>query len=480
MCPFVSGGRPPTRPEHRAPWGVTERVCLHRPARSVPADRADDGSGVAARRPAVNLLIDAGTGGGISVVAVTHGGDGGTRRSGDPGPDHADLPGSALAESPAWLGPVMYAGFYLLLIASAARFVSHHGWHGATPAVTGLGAGLALAYAVGMVLRLPRPVRLGWLALVVVLWVALVAAAPSFGICAVPLFFVALPVLSTRATVALAAVLTAVVIVAQVRLGARIEPSLVLTPVAVAGLTVAGYAALAAQTRRQRRLIAELVSTRESLAAAERTAGVLAERARLAREIHDSLAQGFSSTRMLLQAAQRVWDADPATARAHVARAAEATADNLAEARRVINDLAPTELADGTRPLPDALRELASRTEADAGLPVTVRVDGTPGPIAPRVAAALLRVAQGALANVREHAHARTAVLTLSYVDNGVALDVYDDGVGFQPSRVRSDGVRGHGLRLAADRLAEIGGTLVVESEPGRGTVVAASIGDAR
>jgi signal transduction histidine kinase len=386
---------------------------------------------------------------------------------------------SASIEAPAWLGPVMHAGFYLLLVASATRFVGHHGWHGATPAVTGLGAGLAVAYALGMLLpaRAPRSVRVGWLGLVVLLWVALVVAAPSFASCAVPLFFVALPVLSVRATIALAAVLTAVVIVAQVRLGAAVEPSLFLTPVAIAGVTVAGYAALAAQTRRQRRLIAELVATRDALATAERTAGVLAERGRLAREIHDSLAQGFSSTRMLLQAAQRAWESDPVAARGHVARAEAATADNLAQARRVINDLTPPELA-GARPLPEALRELADRAGDD--LTVTVRVDGTPGPVAPPVAAALLRIAQGALANVREHAHARTAVLTLSYVDNGIALDVYDDGVGFEPSRVRPDGVRGNGLRLAADRLAELGGTLAVESEPGRGTVIAAAVPDAR
>lgn len=384
--------------------------------------------------------------------------------------------------TPTWLGPVMHAGFYLLLAASAARFVGHHGWHGATPTVVGLVAGLACAYAVGVVLpaTLPRAARLGWLAVVVALWLALVVAAPSFAVCAVPLFFVALPLLSIRASVALTAVLTAAVVFAQVRLGATLDASVLLTPVAVAGITVAAYAALAAQTRRQRRLIAELVRTRDALAAAERTAGVLAERARLAREIHDSLAQGFSSTRMLLQAAQRAADSDPAAARRYLALAESATADNLAEARRVINDLAPAELDETGGSLPDALRELAGRTGAESGLAVTVRVDGTPGPVPPRVAAALLRVAQGALANVREHARARTAVLTLSYVDDGIALDVYDDGVGFDPARARPDGVRGRGLGLATDRLAEIGGTLVVESEPGRGTVVAAAVPGAR
>ncbi|GAA4207168.1 sensor histidine kinase [Actinocatenispora rupis] len=390
-----------------------------------------------------------------------------------------DTPTDAEAGTPPWLGPVMHIGFYLLLAASAARFVAHHGWHGATGTVVGLVAALALAYAVGTVLPENHRVRLGWLAVVVVLWLALVVVAPSFGICAVPLFFVALPLLSTRATIALAAVLTAAVIVAQVRLGVRLDASVVLTPVAVAGITVAVYAALAAQTRRQRRLIADLLAARDALATAERTAGVLGERARLAREIHDSLAQGFSSTRMLVQAAQRSADSDPAAARRYLALAEEATADNLAEARRVINDLAPADL-DTAGSLPEALRELASRTGAGTGLAVTVRVDGTEWPLAPRVAAALLRVAQGALANVREHAQARTAVLTLSYVDNGTTLDVYDDGVGFDPAGARPDGVRGQGLRLARNRLAEIGGTLVVESGAGRGTVVAASVPDAR
>lgn len=372
-----------------------------------------------------------------------------------------------------WLAWVMHAGFYLVLASSAFRLVGRHGWRGATPAIIALVAVLAVGYTVGMLLPEDRAAwrRRLWLAAMVAGWLVLVMLAPSFAFCAVPLFFLALPLLPTPATVGLAVLLTAVLIVAQVRLAARFDASLVLVPVAVAGIMLAVFVALDAQSRRQQALIAELVDTRDALAAAERTAGVLAERGRLAADIHDSLAQGFSSVRMLLQAAER--SDDPAAARRYLAAADRATADGLAEARRFIRGLAPAELSELS--LPDALRALADRVRRETGIAVTVRVDGDPAP-APAAAAALLRVAQTALANILEHAHATTAVLTLSSVDDDVTLDVYDDGVGFDTAARPRAADRGDGLRLARDRLTHLGGTLTVESDPGRGTVLAALV----
>jgi signal transduction histidine kinase len=104
--------------------------------------------------------------------------------------------------------------------------------------------------------------------------------------------------------------------------------------------------------------------------------------------------------------------------------------------------------------------------------------DGEPVVLATAVEVALLRLAQGALANVRQHARATRVGITLTYSDHEVRLDVVDDGVGFDPrlvTRPSAEGA-GFGLRAMHDRLAALGGTLDVESTPGSGTAVAATV----
>jgi len=107
-------------------------------------------------------------------------------------------------------------------------------------------------------------------------------------------------------------------------------------------------------------------------------------------------------------------------------------------------------------------------------------VDGTPGPhpLPERVQSELLRIAQGALANVREHSGATRAALTLTCLDDQVRLDIADNGRGLDPAALpaRADGVRGHGLPAIRARAARLGGTLTVESAPGDGTVVSAAV----
>ncbi|WP_228811633.1 sensor histidine kinase [Nocardia otitidiscaviarum] len=212
------------------------------------------------------------------------------------------------------------------------------------------------------------------------------------------------------------------------------------------------------------------------LAAVERREGTRAERERLALEIHDTLAQGLSSQRMLLQAADRVWDSDPERARAHVRTAESVAEQNLTEARQFVRDLAPADLA-ANGSLPEALLALAGR-ESTGGLAVAFRTDGEIARPPDRVAATLLRIAQGALANVREHAHARTATMTLTMLDDHIVLDIADDGTGFDPDavRARESDSRGYGLAAIRARLQQFGGTLTIESAPGAGTVLSASI----
>ncbi|MFE7704498.1 sensor histidine kinase [Streptomyces sp. NPDC057486] len=377
----------------------------------------------------------------------------------------------------------MHAAFFLLLGASLARFLLRHPGEDRTPWIIALSVTLAALYLLGPVLgSRPTPRRLAWIAVLVAVWMVLVVLAPSFAWCAVPLFYTGLRLLPPRAALALVALLTVFVVAAQLRLAHGFDPNLVLAPPAVAAIATAVFVHMQRQAVHQRELIDDLLRTRRELAATERREGTLAERQRLSMEIHDTLAQGLSSQQMLLQAADRTWDADQATARRHVRTATGIAERNLAEARRFVHDLAPADLAEGGG-LEAALHALAARetVQSQGLLMVRCHVEGTPHAALPdRVQSALLRIAQGALANAREHADATEAALTLTHLDDRTVLDIADNGRGFTPPAPAAlrpaAGVRGHGLPAMRARLHQLGGTLTIESAPGEGTVVSAAV----
>ncbi|MFJ8110917.1 sensor histidine kinase [Streptomyces sp. NPDC096132] len=386
------------------------------------------------------------------------------------------------------LAAVVHVAFFLLLGSSFVRFLSRDQGGARTGWVVALFAVFCLLYVLGPFLApapppgsAPTGRHLVWLGSVSAVWVVLLVLAPSATWCAMPLLFAGLHALPPRLSVPLAAVLTALVVISEVRVAeGALNPNMVVAPPAVAAVATAVLVHLQRQGARQRVLIDDLVRTRRDLAATERRAGVLAERQRLATEIHDTLAQGLSSQRMLLQAAERVWATDPEAAREHIGKAAEITSRSLAEARRFVHDLAPADL-DG-QSLPAALTALAGR-ESGPGLTVGFRLDGVPGPLPERVEAMLLRIAQGALANVREHAAATRAALTLTCLDDQISLDVADNGRGFDvrpseraPAGPVPDRTRGHGLPAMRIRARQSGGTLTVESAPGEGTVVSVAV----
>ncbi|GAB2832825.1 sensor histidine kinase [Actinocorallia aurea] len=355
------------------------------------------------------------------------------------------------------------AGFYLLLLASALRMITRHGAVPYTVVPLTLSTVLGVLYGAGVLCweRLGRH-RVWWLLALVACWLWLTEIAPSFSWCAVPLFFVSLRVLPHRFTAVVVIVLTVAVISVQIQVADRFDPSLVLAPIGVAAMTSTVFVLL-------QRLIDDLTRTRGELASAQRAAGVMAERERLAREIHDSLAQGLTSMGMLLQAADRAFDHDPGRARALAAQAAGTASAGLEEARRFIRGLGAHDLGAGT--LPEALRALGNRSPAA----VEVRVEGGERELPHDLREALLRVAQGALANAAEHAAPDRVVITLTYVGDAVTLDVHDDGSGFDPAAVPAPG-RGRGLPSMRDRLAAVGGALTVETAPGEGTTIAATV----
>ncbi len=216
--------------------------------------------------------------------------------------------------------------------------------------------------------------------------------------------------------------------------------------------------------------------TRNDLAAAEHSAGVLAERERLAREIHDTLAQGLSSIQLLLRAAERALPDRPEAASPHVTQAREAAQDNLTEARRLVYALAPVEL--GGDSLPAALDRLCATTQQRSGLTVHFHLSGEPFDVPTPYEVALLRIAQSALANTVQHAGASRAELTLSYMDTSITLDAVDDGIGFDPEAAASRAGSqqgGFGLAAMRTRARSLGGTWAVESTPGQGTALAVS-----
>lgn len=359
----------------------------------------------------------------------------------------------------------------VLLATSAARYVERHGLDASGVAVLAGALVLGLAYATRTLVPGRTWWPTAWVTGMVVLWGALTTVAPSFAWCAVPVAFAVLRVLPFPWAVVIVVGMTVLLTAAWQRIAGDVDPVQVAGPIGVALLTVLAYRALDRESRARQDLLDQLVEAQAELAEEQHRTGALAERTRLSREIHDSVGQGLSSINLLLQAAERAWDAQPSAAREHVRTAAATARDGLDEVRRVVRDLAPAELATDAAALPAALRRVADEA-APGGMQVEVRVDGSPVVVPAEVANALVRTARGALANVREHAGAARVALTLTYHLDEVVLDVRDDGRGFDPAQVRASGTRGRGLAGLRDRAEALGGRADVESAPGEGTTV--------
>jgi len=322
-----------------------------------------------------------------------------------------------------------------------------------------------------------------WIVGLLLLWVALLATSTAALWIAFPLMLLEMHVLGPHRGV-LAVVLTTLLAgVAGLleRTGTDSPVGFVLGPVVGAAVAVAvilGLEALARESEERRRTVQELTEAREHLAAAERDAAVAGERERLAREIHDTLAQGYTAIELLLRAADVSIGSDDALAHRYVEQARTTAKENLEEARRFVRALAPADL-DGTT-LVTALRRVAERAQDTAAQPLRVRVEtsGTRRPLPVAIEAALVRVVQSALANVVQHSDAQNAAVTLTYLDDEVIVDVVDDGHGFDPHSLRADPARPGGFGLVAmdSRIRELGGTLTLESEPGEGTAIAARL----
>jgi signal transduction histidine kinase len=227
--------------------------------------------------------------------------------------------------------------------------------------------------------------------------------------------------------------------------------------------------------KRLEQAMAENSGLHAQLLAQAREAGILEERQRMAAEIHDTIAQGLTGVITQLEAARHADDRPDARDR-HLTNAEALARDSLAEARRSVEGALPAALEAAT--LPDALREVAREWSERTAIRSDVTVTGDPITLDPEIEVTLLRTCQEALANVAKHAQAGRARITLSYMGDEVALDVHDDGVGFDVGRaapVPGTG-SGFGLHGMRQRVARVAGSVDIESEPGHGTAISARV----
>lgn len=231
--------------------------------------------------------------------------------------------------------------------------------------------------------------------------------------------------------------------------------------------------AIVGQSAHRRDLIKQLEQTQADLVAAEYHSGILEERQRLAREIHDTLAQGFTSIVMHLEAADQARSGDPDTLKKHLDRARETARTSLDQARRVVHDLRPDLLEHFS--LPDALKRLTDRWSETTDIKATTIITGELIPLHPNIEVILLRAAQESLNNIHKHAQATTVQLTVSYMEDVIILDVKDNGIGLNHAP-KSPLSGGYGLRAMKERVKPYGGSVELESDPREGTTVVVTI----
>lgn len=317
-----------------------------------------------------------------------------------------------------------------------------------------------------------RPLALTWLVTLTVGWVFLAFASPEFIWVAFALFFLYLHFVPGFLGYLAVGALLLVAIIAQTGVRSASDlPQLpeIVGPIFGAAIAVGmslAYQRLVEENQYRLQLVRDLeatntnlLATQDQLARMQHEAGMLAERTRLAREIHDTVAQGLASIVLL----SRAGDEDPI-----LQQIGNISQENLEEVRRVVQHLQPQALEEA--PLPAALQRLADDVSKRSGIPIHLEVSGTPEGLATNQEVALLRIAQSALANVQQHSGAEEAVVKVTYASEQISMIIADDGAGFVVGS--AEHVGGFGLRAMRDRTTELGGEVTVTSEPNEGTTI--------
>ncbi|MFJ9369752.1 sensor histidine kinase [Nocardia sp. NPDC101769] len=284
-----------------------------------------------------------------------------------------------------------------------------------------------------------------------------------------PLLFMSMPLpLSLPASV-VPAMISVVVMSTMDNVPPGFRPvgaSIILVSVLIGPLVGIAIVRSAKLSERQRVLLQELAVSRAEAASLSHAAGISAERERLSREIHDTLAQGFVSVITLAEAIDAELGTRPELARRHLELIRATAQENLIEARAMVAELTPSAL--NGRPMREAIVRLTDQVARESG--IAVQVVG--GESLPRLdvlsEVALFRAIQEALTNARKHAGASAIVVEFTTVDEGILVAVSDDGAGFDPGEVEF----GFGLKGMRDRIEGVGGMLTVSSRLGSGTTV--------
>ncbi|MDI9917215.1 sensor histidine kinase [Rhodococcus sp. IEGM 1379] len=337
-----------------------------------------------------------------------------------------------------------------------------------TPYIVSLSVIFAAVYLFGVAKRLRGNAALWWLAVLTLVWIVLMALSAEAAYLVFGLFFLYVHLLR-RPWSLIAVVVTTAISVIGTALHREWSVAGAIGPIIGAAVAVAiglGYQALYREAAERGRLIDELMNTREELASTSREAGKFAERERLAAEIHDTVAQGLSSIQMLLHAAERADPDSPAVRQISLAR--EAAADSLAETRQLIAELTPAAL-DG-QSLADALGRICERATSP-DLEAHAVIEGEAVALPMPLEATLVRIAQGAVANVLRHSEATRMAVTLTYSEDTVSLDIVDNGIGFDVAALDRGPVESFGLTAIRRRVQLQGGTFDIESEPGHTAV---------
>ncbi|MBM7768652.1 MULTISPECIES: sensor histidine kinase [Glutamicibacter] len=374
--------------------------------------------------------------------------------------------------------------FILVLIVLLRVFAN-----GENPWITlGISIIFATWYSAGFILvarSRAKSLPARWLAVLLGIWIASLAASPEFMWLAFSLWLLLGHQLPLVPSILWSVVVYAFTILAPYLHHSEVTLAAAAGPL-VGGLFAWGISRGYLQMERDAQVRTSLVNSlvraqremadlQEELARSQREAGIAAERTRLAREIHDTVAQQLSSIGLHAKAAEASKESD-AAGKALV-RIDELSGQALTDLRRIIAALAPAEL--DAQALAGALGRILENFKADSN--VETRLDIEPGlpDLDPSVQIALLRTAQSALSNVLRHAQASIIALSLSSSGDEVRMDIVDDGIGFTPNSgpvQTSTEAGGFGLTAMNQRLRALGGGLDVESSPGEGTALCAHL----
>ena len=199
-----------------------------------------------------------------------------------------------------------------------------------------------------------------------------------------------------------------------------------------------------------------------------------AERTRLAREVHDGPAQALANATFQVEIVERNLARDPVLAAAELRLLRDLLRRELGDVRAFISQLRPPILSD--LGLTGAIRDTADQLSTVIGIPVEVEVDGAIDDLPEAAETVILRIIQEALQNVRRHAHAAAVMIKADRDDEGWAIEVEDDGRGFDVGAVAARGRRNFGLQFMRERAELIGARFEVRSRPDGGTVVRIAI----